>query len=88
MSTNKEKLKLLALKSIGEAIRNRRLDLSMTQVELGEAADLHRTYITDVENGLRNFSLATLLRIVVALKVPLSQLILEAESLNGWHKHL
>ncbi len=68
-----------SLKALGAAIRNRRLDQLMTQQQLGSKADLHRTYITDVENGLRNISFMTLQRISLALDSILSQLIRDAE---------
>jgi transcriptional regulator with XRE-family HTH domain len=53
---------------LGDAIRNRRISLYLSQEELGSRAHLHRTYVTDVENGLRNISMITLLRIAKALK--------------------
>ncbi|MBP7863279.1 helix-turn-helix transcriptional regulator [bacterium] len=51
----------------------------MTQQQLSDGAHLHRTYITDVENGLRNISYLTLQRISFALNFKMSQLILNAE---------
>lgn len=86
MRKSKQQRKNLILKSFGEAVRNRRLDQKMTQEELGDAAQLHRTYITDIENGLRNLSFLTMMRIAIALKVPLSDLLVEAESNDGWHE--
>lgn len=85
MRKSKQQRKNLILKSFGEAVRNRRLDKKMTQEELGDAAQLHRTYITDIENGLRNLSFLTMMRLSVALDLPLSDLLAEAESSDGWH---
>jgi len=85
MRKSKQQRKNLILKSFGEAVRNRRLDKKMTQEELGDAAQLHRTYITDIENGLRNLSFLTMMRLSVALDLPLSELLAEAESSDGWH---
>ena len=85
MRKSKQQRKNLILKSFGEAVRNRRLDQKMTQEELGDAAQLHRTYITDIENGLRNLSFLTMMRLAVALQTPLSDLLVEAESTDGWH---
>ncbi|MBA3992690.1 MAG: XRE family transcriptional regulator [Cyanobacteria bacterium DS2.3.42] len=85
MRKSKQQRKNLILKSFGEAVRNRRLDQKMTQEELGEAAQLHRTYITDIENGLRNLSFLTMMRLAIALRTPLSNLLVEAESNDGWH---
>ena len=75
-----------ALKALGEAIRNRRVDLELTQEELGVVVELHRTYVTDIEGGLRNLSFLTLLRFAKGLNCPLSELISDAEDLNGFHK--
>jgi DNA-binding XRE family transcriptional regulator len=64
---------------LGDAIRNRRVSLYLSQEELGLRANLGRTYITAVENGLRNISMITLLRISRALKNRPSVQILAAE---------
>jgi transcriptional regulator with XRE-family HTH domain len=85
MRRSKQQLNNLALKALGDAIRNRRVDLELTQETLGVAAELHRTYVTDIENGLRNLSFLTMLRLAKALNWPLSQLVSEMESLDGWH---
>ncbi len=86
MRKSKQQQQNFVLKAFGEAIRNRRLDKKLTQEELGDAAQLHRTYITDIENGLRNLSFLTMIRLATALALPLSILLTEAESLDGWHK--
>lgn len=84
MRKSKQRSNDQVLRALGEAIRNRRVDLKLTQEEIGQAADLHRTYITDVENGLRNLSLLTLVRLAKALQCPPSQIMIDTESLNGW----
>jgi transcriptional regulator with XRE-family HTH domain len=71
------------LLSLGDAIRHRRINLYFSQQELGSRAKLHRTYVTDVENGLRNISMITLLRIATALKSRASSLIISAEHNMG-----
>ncbi len=78
--------KIRALKALGLAIRNRRLDLRLSQQELGDLADLHRTHVTDIEGGLRNLSFLTLLRVATGLSCSLSELIGVAESLDGFYK--
>ncbi len=85
MRKSKQQRKNIILKSFGEAVRNRRLDLKLTQEELGDAAQLHRTYITDIENGLRNLSFLTMMRLAIALQAQLSDLLVEAEANDGWH---
>ncbi len=61
-------------------MRNRRVDLLLTQEELAYSAGLHRTYVTDIESGKRNVSALTLLRIADALGLPLSKLIRTAKA--------
>ncbi|QQR59428.1 MAG: helix-turn-helix transcriptional regulator [Candidatus Melainabacteria bacterium] len=79
MRQSKQRQSNQPLKALGAAIRNCRLDQLMTQQQLSDGAHLHRTYITDVENGLRNISYLTLQRISFALNFKMSQLILNAE---------
>jgi transcriptional regulator with XRE-family HTH domain len=67
------------LEALGDAIRNRRVELELTQEEIGMTAELHRTYVTDVENGVRNLSFLTLLRLAKALRCPISSIMIEAE---------
>jgi transcriptional regulator with XRE-family HTH domain len=67
------------LQHLGDAIRTRRIKLLLSQAELGSRADFHRTYITDIENGLRNISIMTLRKIAGALDGPLSSPIIAAE---------
>jgi transcriptional regulator with XRE-family HTH domain len=64
---------------LGDAIRNRRVDIGMTQQELALKSDLHRTYITDVEGGNRNLSLLTYNRLTDALLCAMSFPLVEAE---------
>lgn len=76
-STSKEHQKLKNL--FGVAVKLRRVKLGLTQEELGLRAGLHRTYITDIERGVRNVSLGSIVRLAGALQVPVSTLFLEAE---------
>lgn len=48
--------------------RNRR---GLSQEELAERADLHRTYISDVERGARNLSLESISKLATALEISL-----------------
>ena len=79
MRKNKEPYTEAFLLHLGDAIRHRRISLFLSQEELGSRAHLHRTYVTDVENGLRNISMITLQRIAKALKSRASVPILAAE---------
>lgn len=53
-------------------IRNRRKSLGITLAELSEKVDIRATTICDIENGKRNPSLTTLLRITDALGLSIS----------------
>ena len=62
------------LRLLGLAIARRRAELDLSQEELAEGAQVHRTYISDVERGVRNLSLLTLERIAGALNIPVAAL--------------
>jgi transcriptional regulator with XRE-family HTH domain len=67
--------KLEVRKKFGEAVRQRRLALGLSQEELAERAGLHRTYVGSVERGERNVSLENIVRLAAALKLNASQLL-------------
>jgi transcriptional regulator with XRE-family HTH domain len=54
----------------GLAVR-RRHELGLSQEALGERADLHRTYIADIERGVRNISLVNIEKLARALDLPI-----------------
>ena len=68
---------------LGAAIRSRRYELGLSQEELAWRAGLHRTYVTDVERGARNLSLATIDKLADALQSPLSVLIRGVDKARG-----
>ena len=63
----------------GQAVRKSRLELKISQEELAERCDLHRTYISDIELGKRNVSLENIERIAAALERSLPDLFKETE---------
>lgn len=65
--------------AFGETVRKFRIARGLSQEKLAERANIHRTYIGDVERGLRNIALVNMHRIASALGVPLSSLISEME---------
>jgi transcriptional regulator with XRE-family HTH domain len=70
-----------ALKAaFGDAVRKSRVSAGLSQEKLAERADIHRTYIGDVERGIRNIALVNMYRISAALGVPLSSLIRQMET--------
>ena len=66
--------------AISRAIRERRLSLGVSQEELGNRADLHRTYTSDIEAGRRNLSLRSLFRLALGLGLSVSDLLKLAET--------
>jgi len=61
-------------KKLGQRVRDRRLELGMTQDILGEKTGLDRTYISGIERGLRNPALKNLSKLAKALKISIDQL--------------
>ncbi len=58
----------------GGSVRGWRNHLGISQEELAERANLHRTYVSDVERGTRNVSLENIERLAQALDVSVSTL--------------
>lgn len=56
-------------------MRDARLAAGISQEELGERAELHRTYIGDIERGERNVSLLNMHHLATALNIKLSVLV-------------
>ncbi|HVV70554.1 MAG TPA: helix-turn-helix domain-containing protein, partial [Verrucomicrobiae bacterium] len=71
-------------KEFGAAIRAHRLRLGMSQEALAERAELHRTYVTDVERGARNLSLESISRLARALEVSIDFLFLPSARGGGF----
>lgn len=63
------------LKILGKRIRGFREELALSQEQLAELSELHRTYIGSVERGERNISFKNILRIAKALKITPSKLL-------------
>lgn len=81
MLEKREKTDLQML--LGRAVKRHRQVLGYSQEELAWRASLHRTYVTDVERGVRNLSISTIDRLAQALGVPLSSLLGEVDTLRG-----
>jgi len=61
-------------KEFGSVIKAKRNQLGLSQEALAERADLHRTYVTDIERGTRNLTLESISKLARALGVTLSEL--------------
>lgn len=72
-----------ALQALGDAIRARRAEIDgLSQEGLADLAGMHRTYVSEIERGLRNPSYRNLVKLAAALDVPLSELVARAERLE------
>jgi transcriptional regulator with XRE-family HTH domain len=56
-------------------VRARRRQLGISQEELAARADVHRTWVSQLERGLSNVSIDNIARISAALEVPASELL-------------
>ena len=59
---------------LGKKIKKIRQQKKMSQETLAFDSNLHRTYISDVERGVRNISIINIEKIAKALNVSLKQL--------------
>lgn len=62
------------VKAFGLRVRYFRKRLGLSQDDLAEKADLHRTYVGAIERGERNISLLNILRLADALQVAAKKL--------------
>jgi transcriptional regulator with XRE-family HTH domain len=67
---------------LGIAIREHRQASGLSQEELAERAELHRTYISQVERATRNISVDALSGLADALEIRASRLLQRAEHLR------
>jgi transcriptional regulator with XRE-family HTH domain len=59
----------------GTILRDRRLELNLSQVQLGQRAKLDRTFISLVERGIRQPTLRSLFKLAFALGLEPSELL-------------
>jgi transcriptional regulator with XRE-family HTH domain len=63
------------LRTLGDRVRARRLEMELSQERLAERAQLHRNYVGGIEQGKRNVALLNLVKLSVALEVDLGELV-------------
>ena len=63
-------------KILGANVRALRIEQNLTQEQLAEKCDLHRTYVGAIEQGARNVSLKNIVRIASTLGVEPADLLL------------
>ena len=62
------------LKQFGKKVYHYRKKKKLSQEKLAELADIHRTYIGQIENGKRNIALKNVAKIAKALGVSIRDL--------------
>ncbi len=62
---------------VARNVREFRQNHAWSQEELAERAGLHRTYISGVERGIRNPTVAVLAKIAKALRVKPAELLMD-----------
>ena len=61
------------LRAFGFRVKKMREAAGLTQEALAEKAELDRTYLSDIERGMRNPGIRNVLRLVEAMGIPLSE---------------
>lgn len=69
------------LERFGEAVRQRRHELKLSQEDLAERSGLHRNYIGGIERGERNVALRNIIHIAAALEVLPSELMKSVDNM-------
>jgi transcriptional regulator with XRE-family HTH domain len=59
--------------SLGAAIKRARFGLGISQFELARRSGLHRSYVSDLERGARNPTVASILKVADALHVSIAE---------------
>jgi transcriptional regulator with XRE-family HTH domain len=79
MLHDSEKVAEMLVSALARVLEARRQARQMSQEELARRAGLSRTYLSDIERGLRNISVLTLHKLAEALDSQASVMLLEAE---------
>ena len=77
METTPETVKYI--RRFGQRVRVLRKEKALTQEELADRANVHRTFIGMIERGEKNATLVTIIRISGALEIPAMELMRELE---------
>ena len=62
-------------KQVGKNLAKFRKMKGLSQEELAFETDLHRTYVSGIERGIRNPTVLILHKLSIALKIPLTKLV-------------
>ncbi|HEY9757762.1 MAG TPA: helix-turn-helix transcriptional regulator [Oculatellaceae cyanobacterium] len=67
--------------ALSSALQQRRIEMGISQDELAEKADLHRTYVSLIERKSCNFSIKIYMRLAMALDIEPAELMIQAEQI-------
>jgi transcriptional regulator with XRE-family HTH domain len=65
--------------ALARAVTRQRKIINLSQEELAAIAGIHRTYVSQIERGLKSPTLPVLFKIATALNINASEIILEIE---------
>lgn len=68
---------------MGCRLAARRGELGLSQMTVAEVADVHFSYVSDVERGVRNMSTQNLLRLAAALEIDPAEIV-QGLKPDGW----
>ncbi|GAB2467295.1 helix-turn-helix transcriptional regulator [Comamonas humi] len=68
-----------ALRALGAAIRQVRLEKKISQEELAHRSEIDRSYMSSIERGQQNPGIASVLRIAEALEMSAAELLGRAQ---------
>lgn len=71
------------LKEIGSRVRKIRTTKKLSQEDLAGMTEIDRSYISEIENGLKNPSVTVLYRIAEALGVKVADLLPDQKNTSG-----
>jgi ribosome-binding protein aMBF1 (putative translation factor) len=70
----------ILVRTLAQVLERRRQEVGISQEELSKRAGISRTYLSDIERGLRNISVGTLTKLAAAMAISPSKLLATAEA--------
>lgn len=68
--------------ALGTRVKNKRLELNLTQEQLAETVDLSAVYIGQIERGERKMTIDTLVKLANSLNASIEELLKDSTSKN------
>lgn len=74
------------IEALGKVLRQLREDKGLTQLVVADRALMSSTFVSQVENHVKEFRMSTFLKLCDALNVPASEVLRQAEAEVARHK--